>query len=134
VPSNTLQRGLAYGEIVPAASASRIICNAIRSLMDPPGLRNSHLAQISIPVKSLRQLIRSKGVFPINCVRLLATTFVSRLSVCPRRNLGCRSSALRFDRKGRIKTHSSTIVPIPAARITPSKVFDDPGKKRELMI
>lgn len=39
---------LTPGLIVPAASASSIIRRAIRSLTDPPALKNSHLATYTL--------------------------------------------------------------------------------------
>ena len=50
----------------PSRRASARICCAMRSLTDPPGLRNSALARISHPVASDRDLMRIRGVLPIH--------------------------------------------------------------------
>lgn len=78
---------LTPGLIVPAASASSIIRRAIRSLTDPPALKNSHLATYTLyeienswaeslttqdlqsshlrPSSLAMRLIRTRGVWPI---------------------------------------------------------------------
>ncbi len=62
------------GVRAPLSMASRIIWKAARSLTEPPGFMNSHLAQISIPGKS-RSIERSRtiGVLPMRSVMLSAT-------------------------------------------------------------
>jgi hypothetical protein len=49
----------------PDSRESSIIWSATRSLMDPPGLRNSALASTVHPVRADRALRWTSGVFPI---------------------------------------------------------------------
>ena len=49
----------------PDSNASSIIWSATRSLMDPPGFRNSALASTVHPVLADRALRWTSGVFPI---------------------------------------------------------------------
>jgi hypothetical protein len=65
------------GRKVPRFSASRTIANAARSLIEPPGLRNSALPKISQPVSSESRRKRMRGVLP------MVGTKPSRRSIAP---------------------------------------------------
>src|SRR5579859_2901145 len=59
----------------PRASPSRIICQAARSLTEPPGLNHSALARIvtagAMPAAAGSRARRKRGVLPIRSSRLL---------------------------------------------------------------
>ena len=61
------------GRSAPDASASATIAAATRSLLLPPGLRNSHLPRISQPVASLSERSRTSGVPPMRSRKSAAT-------------------------------------------------------------
>jgi hypothetical protein len=52
-------------EIKPSRSAPSIIASAIRSFIDPEGLRSSSLRNNSAPFGGAHRRKRTKGVFPI---------------------------------------------------------------------
>src|SRR5699024_1033652 len=52
-------------ESLPSASARSIIFRAMRSLMDPPGLRNSHLTRIVGVRSDPIELSLTNGVLPM---------------------------------------------------------------------
>src|SRR5579859_135325 len=62
VPSTIVPPGLSN----PRSSASWTMKSAARSLTDPPGFMNSHLARISQPVSALGPVRRTSGVLPIS--------------------------------------------------------------------
>jgi hypothetical protein len=53
------------GEIRPSRSAPSIIASAIRSFMDPVGLRYSSFSQSSAPFAGPQWCRRTSGVLPI---------------------------------------------------------------------
>ena len=53
------------GEISPSRSAPSIIASAIRSFIDPVGLRYSSFSQSSAPFAGAQRRRRTSGVFPI---------------------------------------------------------------------
>src|SRR5262245_19936586 len=74
VPSTTMPPG----RISPLASASVMMASAARSLIEPPGLRNSALPRIVQPVSSDALRSRISGVFP------MVSRMPSRMSIAER--------------------------------------------------
>jgi len=53
------------GEIKPSRSAPSIIASAIRSFIDPEGLRSSSFSHSSAPFCGAHRRKRTRGVFPM---------------------------------------------------------------------
>ena len=82
----------------PEASAASIICSAMRSFTDPPGLRYSTLASTVAAMPSVTELSLTSGVLPTRSADVLCVLhrpIVSdpdRLSARPRPRPGHRAT------------------------------------------
>ena len=66
-------------EIKPASSAASTMATAMRSLTEPPGLKNSSLASTVAPAPSVTLRSLTSGVPPISLVMSSATRMVFHL-------------------------------------------------------
>ncbi len=66
--------------ISPSAAAASSMASPMRSLTDPPGLKNSSLARTVAPAPSVIRLSRTSGVFPIKTCHIISDSHGGILS------------------------------------------------------